>query len=174
MVYKRLCGVDLIRGTPLFHYKNYLRPIIISILLLGLFPGLVQGAVDAPPSFTTVSRKQELVQGTKALVATGLATELLKHIVQEKRPFSDDHDSFPSGHTSLAFAAATVVSDYHPKYEVLAYSAASVVGWSRVEDGKHRWREVIAGALLGHFVAKQFTSKHIAITPQGIAFGTTW
>jgi membrane-associated phospholipid phosphatase len=54
--------------------------------------------------------KQEAVQGAKSLLVTGLATELLKATVREKRPNSDALTSFPSGHTSAAFAMATALA----------------------------------------------------------------
>lgn len=118
--------------------------------------------------------KDEALQGAKALFATGIATEALKLTVREKRPESDSTSSFPSGHTAEAFAMATTLADYHPKYALLAYTGAAVVGWSRVEEREHRWRDVIAGALLGHFIAKKFTSKHFGVTPDGIGYHTSF
>ena len=120
------------------------------------------------------SNKQEAVQGAKALVATGLATELLKFTVRERRPNSDSTTSFPSGHTSAAFAMATVLADYKPAYKLPAYAVASAIGWSRVEVGAHRWGDVVAGALLGHFIARRFTNDHIAVSAQGIGVQWRW
>ncbi|MHB9038669.1 MAG: phosphatase PAP2 family protein [Armatimonadota bacterium] len=118
--------------------------------------------------------KEKAIDGAKALFATGIVTEALKVTVREKRPNSDSTDSFPSAHTAGAFAMATVLSDYRPSCKWLAYGAAAAVGWSRVEEDQHRWRDVIAGALIGHFVASKFTGRHVALTPQGIAFQANW
>jgi hypothetical protein len=141
------------------HLATQVSDATVSLLALGELSLLTDGRCA----------KQEMLDGAEAVVATDLITMALKKAVREKRPHSDAHDSFPSGHTSVAFAMATVVADYKPKYRWLAYGAASVVGWSRVESGAHRWREVVAGAALGHFVAKRFTKGRILATPDGIA-----
>ncbi|MCL5102828.1 MAG: phosphatase PAP2 family protein [Armatimonadetes bacterium] len=128
----------------------------------------------SPVVADSFGNRQGVVQGAKALAATCTTVQVLKHTIHEQRPDSSGDDSFPSGHTALAFAGATMISDYHPKWEIPAYGAAALVGWSRVEEGEHRWREVIAGALLGHLIARQFTRSHFAITPGGVEFRTSW
>ena len=100
--------------------------------------------------------------------------ELLKSAVREQRPNSDSRTSFPSGHTSAAFATATVIADYNHKYAVPAYGLATVIGWSRVDVGSHYWWDVVAGAVLGYAVAKQFTKTSVAFSPQGIRCAWTW
>jgi membrane-associated phospholipid phosphatase len=112
--------------------------------------------------------KHEAVQGAKALAATGFATECLKLIVREKRPTGSSLTGFPSGHTSEAFAMATVLGDYHPKYAFLAYTTAAAIGWSRVAQDKHGWQDVIAGALLGHFIARHYAQKNVYAGPGGV------
>ncbi|HWJ29180.1 MAG TPA: phosphatase PAP2 family protein, partial [Flavisolibacter sp.] len=50
------------------------------------------------------------------------------------------NSSFPSGHTTVAFAAATVFAkEYHdrPWVPILAYSAATLIGVSRITENKH-------------------------------------
>ena len=121
-----------------------------------------------------LSDRHEFTQGAKALVATTLATELMKYAVGDKRPNSDSKTSFPSGHTSAAFAMATVLADYKPKYKWPAYTLASAIGFSRVEAGSHYWDDVIAGALLGHFVAKHFSNDHVVVSPQGVGLQWKW
>ncbi|NCO35799.1 MAG: hypothetical protein AUJ92_21485 [Armatimonadetes bacterium CG2_30_59_28] len=118
--------------------------------------------------------KREATQGAEALMATGIATELLKATVNEKRPNSDARDSFPSGHTSAAFAMATVLGEDMPQYKWPVYGAAAVIGWSRVEVGDHHWHDVIAGAALGHLIGKHFVNKRLAVTSNGVAFQTQW
>jgi len=46
----------------------------------------------------------------KSWAATLGATEALKRITQVERPDRSNHESFPSGHASHAFAAATYVA----------------------------------------------------------------
>lgn len=118
--------------------------------------------------------KQEAFQGAKALLATGLFTEALKYAVREKRPTGTSLSSFPSGHTSEAFAMATVLGEYKPKYKLMAYGAATAIGWSRVETRAHFAQDVVAGGLLGYYVAKHFTNEHIVPTGNGLAFQWKW
>jgi hypothetical protein len=118
--------------------------------------------------------KAEMAQGAKALIATGLITQALKYTVREKRPHSQSLTSFPSGHTSAAFAMATVIADYNPKCKWLAYGTATAIGVSRVEVGAHRWQDVIAGAALGYFTAKHFTKQRFTIMPTGAGISWKW
>ncbi len=117
-----------------------------------------------------MSDSDALKQGSKALAATGLLTVAMKSTFRQKRPISDSRTSFPSGHTSSAFAMATVVADYKPQYKWTAYGGAAIIGWSRVEVGAHRWRDVAAGAVLGYCTAKHFTNKRFEFSPEGISY----
>jgi membrane-associated phospholipid phosphatase len=66
------------------------------------------------------------------------------------------HASWPSGHTSMAFAFATALGDelHQPvaRYGLLA--AATAVGWSRINDNRHWLSDVAAGAVVGITSAK--------------------
>jgi membrane-associated phospholipid phosphatase len=66
--------------------------------------------------------------------------------------------SFPSGHTTAAFAVATVFAEAYknrPWIPVVAYSAASLVGISRLSENKHWITDIVAGATLGYLSGKQ-------------------
>jgi PAP2 superfamily len=84
-----------------------------------------------------------------ALGRTWLLTGALKISVDETRPDGGAH-SFPSGHTSMAFAGAEFLrKQYGWRWGAPAYVAASFVGWSRVEARRHYTQDVLAGALIG-------------------------
>ncbi|ALP53048.1 Type II phosphatidic acid phosphatase [Candidatus Tenderia electrophaga] len=60
-----------------------------------------------------------------------------------------DKFSFPSGHTAAAFLFANVVAFYYPAYALPAYSAACLIGVSRVLLGVHFPSDIVAGMALG-------------------------
>ena len=84
-----------------------------------------------------------------ALGTSVLLSEAIKALVKEKRPDSDAHDSFPSGHATAAFAVATVESDLHPRQAALWYLGAALISYSRVRLRRHTTADVVAGAALG-------------------------
>jgi len=89
-----------------------------------------------------------------ALVVTGAITEGLKALTREKRPDTDEHNSFPSGHTSAAFTVATVESAMHPKQGALWFAGATAIGLSRVKLKRHHVQDVVVGALIGLAVGR--------------------
>ncbi len=67
-------------------------------------------------------------------------------------PFSTSNSSFPSQHSTLAFAAARVYAmEYKntPIIPIISYSAATLIGLSRFTENKHWATDVLAGAFLG-------------------------
>lgn len=90
-----------------------------------------------------------------------LATQALKHSINKERPNKEDNDSFPSGHTSMAFQAAGFIHfRYGLEYGIPAYLAASYVGWGREKINEHDKTDVIAGAAIGLLSSYLFTSPY--------------
>jgi membrane-associated phospholipid phosphatase len=71
--------------------------------------------------------------------------------------------SFPSGHTTAAFSAATVYAmEYkdRPWVPILSYSAASLIGLSRITENKHWFTDAIVGAGLGYLTGRQVVNNY--------------
>lgn len=87
----------------------------------------------------------------RATFSSALTTNILKYTVREKRPDpSTAKNGFPSGHTTTAFAFASVVGYQHgPWWGGASYLMASLVGLSRLNDNAHYAHEVLAGAFIG-------------------------
>ncbi|MFZ4725408.1 MAG: phosphatase PAP2 family protein [Paludibacter sp.] len=97
-----------------------------------------------------------------AIGVDGVLTYGMKKVVGRSRPYvsypndiiayeTEISNSFPSGHTSLAFTTATALSLKYPKWYIIApsYFWACSVGYSRMNLGVHYPSDVLAGALLG-------------------------
>ena len=105
--------------------------------------------------------------------AGGVVTPLLKRAIGRARPiqnegahsfhqFSSRYQSFPSGHATNAFAFATGIAAHYDNWIVptIVYTIASGVAVSRVNDHVHFPSDVLAGALIGHAVAKGILARH--------------
>lgn len=118
-----------------------------------------------------------LKQGAFTAATTAAATLILKYTVSKRRPDGSDWHSFPSGHTSVAFAnAAFLQRRYGWAVGAPAYAVALYVGWGRTFAKKHDWCDVAVGAAIGAASAYIFTTpfarKHsLAIAP--ISNGST-
>ena len=130
--------------------------------------------------FGRLARRPDLTDfawhGTEALLVANGVTSFLKGTLGRSRPFvsndtnprdfrlgggfgSSDRQSFPSGHTTTAFAAAAAVTSeirrLHPKalpyVATVMYGGATLVGLSRMYHNKHWASDVALGAAVGTF-----------------------
>jgi membrane-associated phospholipid phosphatase len=92
--------------------------------------------------------------------------------LQGHKPSATAYQSFPSGHTSGIWAIATVFAKQYRDTKwvpVLAYSAATLTGISRVTENKHWLSDVIFGAALGYgignFVVKRNRNTNFTLFP---------
>lgn len=96
------------------------------------------------------------------ILAEGI-TQGLKLAVQRQRPTRADGEqsrtySFPSGHATLTFAAATVLQQ-HLGYKagLPVYALATYVAMSRLHDNRHFASDVIFGAANGIVIGRAVT-----------------
>jgi membrane-associated phospholipid phosphatase len=170
---------DLSNGTSL---RNAFRPgTIVGGTPLQLGAALTTYAIGrALNKPCAVSVGADLVQAQ--LMATAL-TIGFKQATRRSRPEGSGF-SFPSGHTSTAFASATVLQRHFGwKVGVPAYAVASYVAASRVEMRRHYWSDVAFGATIGILAGRSVTVGHghqfmlvPLVSPDGAGAGAgfTW
>jgi len=101
-----------------------------------------------------------------SLVASGIVTPVLKYATGRSRPRENAGTthfrpfsgaaSFPSGHTTQAFAVASVISAHYDETWVKcsSYGVAGLVGLARTYHDAHFVSDMLAGALIGIIVGQ--------------------
>jgi len=111
-----------------------------------------------------INKTKGLIVEMVAVKSTDLVTNGIKDLAGRERPNRANDKSFPSGHTSRAFAAASLTSkNLESLYldetvengiRIGVYSIASATAWARVEAEVHYPTDVLAGAALGNFLSR--------------------
>lgn len=117
-------------------------------------------------------------KSAEAWIFAAGATQVAKQLLHRNRPsespndpfrfegpgISFTHTSFPSGHTSTAFAVATVWARVYadtPWVGIVGYSTATLVGISRLHDQQHWLSDVLAGAAIGYWMGSSLVPRKI-------------
>lgn len=147
------------------YHSVWLDNFFIQFTFLG--DGLL--SVVAVVALLLMKRWKEAVLLLLAFLSSGLLSCLFKNLFSLPRPrlyfeqmniaYSgfiegttlSNNSSFPSGHTTSAFAMATVIALLSRKKAtaLLVVALAMLVGYSRVYLGQHFLQDVAAGAFLG-------------------------
>lgn len=94
----------------------------------------------------------------RAQIVAQTVTQAVKFSVKRLRPDGSTRNSFPSGHTSVSFASATVLQrEFGWKVGIPAYAVASYIGYSRIEHKRHYLSDVIFGAAIGVVSGRSIT-----------------
>lgn len=106
----------------------------------------------------------------EAAINTFALTEVGKYAFGRERPIQGDGNgnffsggvSFPSEHSSIAWAIAGVIAHEYPGplTKILVYSAAGLVSYSRMRARQHFPSDVFVGGVLGDMVAQDVYSRH--------------
>ncbi len=107
-----------------------------------------------PAGAAALAFAKDDTDGLSQLLASGAVTMGLtyglKYAIDDTRP-NGGRRSFPSGHTAWAFVGAAFVHQrYGWEWGLPANLAATAVAVSRVDGDFHRWRDVIASAVIAH------------------------
>jgi membrane-associated phospholipid phosphatase len=106
------------------------------------------------------------------IIAAGIVTPALKYAVGRGRPSDGSNGdefepfsgnaSFPSGHTTEAFAVASVLAARADGWvvPVVSYTLASCVVYARVHDRAHWTSDAIAGGLVGSLIGRTVVRRH--------------
>ncbi len=135
---------------PRFHTSvdDYLQfsPLVVAY-------GLDAFGIKSKTDFT--NRTVILLKGE---VMSFAAVTIMKRAFHTKRPDGSAYTSFPSGHTTQAFAAATFLSeeykDTYPWMPYASYTVASSVGVLRMANNRHYISDVLVGAGIGYLSMK--------------------
>lgn len=108
-----------------------------------------------------------------AAIMAGLVNGI-KYTVKRPRPDATSTNSFPSGHTAMAFMLATMMHKEYgwrsPWFSFGAYTVATATALGRIMNDRHWGSDVLAGAIigiaathLGYFITdKIFRDKHLS------------
>jgi len=122
-------------------------PLYSTLFVAGMFTA---GRFTGGPRFRAMTYDM-----LDAAVVNFTYTQILKVTVGRERPDGSDNQSFPSGHTSQAFAMASVAQQHYGwKIGVPAYALAGLMGASRIHEDKHWLSDVVAGAALGYIAGR--------------------
>lgn len=139
--------------------NKYLDRIMIRVTDLG---GAVFTTIFAMALVVFGSRQIKLM-GLEAIVALSFGqifVQSLKKLFSRERPYKileqlhtfgiDLSDySFPSGHTTASFSLATTIALNMPRFTILVFFMAIIIGMSRIYLGVHYPTDVAAGIILG-------------------------
>ena len=129
-------GISCGRDTDVDDFLQYF-PLAANVGLGFLVPAKHELKERVVLSLTATATMEALVYSTK-------------HIVRIPRPDSGRRNSFPSGHTGMAFVGAELVrAEYGWGYGAAAYAVAATTGFLRMYNDRHWLSDVVVGAAAG-------------------------
>lgn len=139
----------------------------------GLYPAIIIGSSYVVGCiFRNNHAKHMAMLTAKSIAVSGATTFIIKSVAERHRPFQDatpnpehwlgpkgmfSYDSYPSGHTTVAFATATMIALEYPHpiiIPILAYSLATVTAYGRLNGNYHWGSDVLMGAAIGYFTSR--------------------
>jgi membrane-associated phospholipid phosphatase len=134
----------------------------IALSILRSFRGRPNDKRAAVRAMIGVGAESVIVNGgIKTLFGRKRPVREVEHPLPFRTPITS---SFPSGHATAAFCAATMLSDGDPEIAPLYYAVAVIVASSRIHVRIHHASDVIAGAAIGYALGQ--LGKRLSPLPQ--------
>ncbi len=117
--------------------------------------------------------KQIPIECIESHIIAGSIRNVLKPIVGRAHPYEklgsrhfefDEGTSFPSGHTSIFFELATIVSEHVDRVPVTValFAGATLGAWQRIDSGNHWPSDVFLPAVTGTLIAHTVVQRNAA------------
>ncbi|MBA5851611.1 phosphatase PAP2 family protein [Clostridium sp. cel8] len=140
-------------------YSSMMDKIMIFTTKLGN-TGIIWIAISLFLIMSKKNRKAGIVTLAAVVLGAILGEGIIKNIVQRPRPFEESNIvhiliskpksySFPSGHTTAAFAATSTLSRYFKKYSIGLFILAILIAFSRIYLYVHYPTDILGGIILG-------------------------
>jgi membrane-associated phospholipid phosphatase len=119
------------------------------------------------------------LKAVEAYMLGFISVQIVKQLTHRHRPYQVDpldpylwdgpftpisNSSFPSGHSTVAFAVATVIATSYSKtiwVPILCYAFAGLTAASRVYQNDHWVSDIFAGSALGFAIGKTIINNHM-------------
>ncbi|MEI6455108.1 MAG: phosphatase PAP2 family protein [bacterium] len=158
---------------------------LYTIPALGILYGVGAIIKDDKARYTAL-------KGFEAYVFGFVTSQILKQLTHRHRPYQDtppnpyawdgpfmpiSNSSFPSGHSTVVFAVATVVATSYSKtiwVPILCYTLAGLSAASRVYQNQHWFSDVFVGSVLGFAIGRTIMNNQIKklkilpVSPTGV------
>ncbi len=149
---------------------------VFSVFGHGAFVAGIGGALYLTGEvFDQKGLRKTALLSLESWLISGVIVNAFKVVVGRQRPdnnnysfqfqpfsFRSSKHSFPSGHSSTAFAVAAVIDGQSDSIflDISVYTLAAAAALSRIHDSKHWLSDTVAGSALGYFVGKMISGIH--------------
>ena len=161
-------------ATTISHFNT-----ISNASLAGMLGGAGAMWLFSYPKHNEHWRETGFLAG-EAVVNSLVVVEAMKYPLGRQRPYQGNADgnffkggtSFPSEHSTAAWAAASVVAHEYPGplTKIVVYSLATLVDFSRYRARQHFPSDILIGSVIGNLVAEGVYTQHHNVE----LGGSTW